>query len=181
MTVMEIRAKARRLKSRIGDLGLVIVDYIQLMSGRRRAENRQVEVAEISRNLKILARELECPVVALAQLNRQLEHRADKRPMLADLRECGASNRTPTSCCSSTATRCTTPRRSRTKALAEVLVAKHRSGPTGKVRLAWLDQYTMFANMARNDLARSGCQARWCSSVRHLCRRDGPTSGRAGC
>jgi replicative DNA helicase len=86
---MEIRAKARRLRSRIGDLGVVVVDYIQLMSGRSRAENRQVEVSEISRGLKILARELDAPVIALAQLNRQLEARADKRPMLSDLRESG--------------------------------------------------------------------------------------------
>jgi replicative DNA helicase len=89
LTVMEIRAKARRLKSQVGDLGMVVVDYLQLMSGRSSAENRQVEVSEISRGLKILARELECPVVALSQLSRQLELRADKRPMLADLRESG--------------------------------------------------------------------------------------------
>jgi replicative DNA helicase len=88
-TVMEIRAKARRLKSRLGDLGLIVIDYLQLMTGRTRAENRQVEVSEISRGLKILARELEVPVVALSQLSRQLELRADKRPMLADLRESG--------------------------------------------------------------------------------------------
>ena len=92
-TVMEMRAKARRTKARHGDLGLIVVDYIQLMtpSTGKRAENRQVEVAEISRGLKILARELECPVVALSQLNRQLEYRQDKRPMLADLRESGRS------------------------------------------------------------------------------------------
>jgi replicative DNA helicase len=89
VTVMEIRAKARRLKSRIGDLGLVVVDYLQLMSGRGSAENRQVEVSEISRGLKILARELETPVVALSQLSRGLELRAEKRPVLADLRESG--------------------------------------------------------------------------------------------
>src|SRR5436305_7521975 len=89
LTVMEIRAKARRLKSRMGDLGLIVVDYLQLMTGRPDAENRQVEVSEISRGLKILARELECPVVGLSQLSRQLETRADKRPMLADLRESG--------------------------------------------------------------------------------------------
>jgi len=89
ITVMEIRAKARRLKSRVGDLGLVVVDYLQLMSGRGSAENRQVEVSEISRGLKILARELETPVVALSQLSRGLELRAEKRPMLADLRESG--------------------------------------------------------------------------------------------
>ena len=89
LTIMEIRSKARRLRSRVGDLGLVVVDYLQLMSGRSRAENRQVEVSEISRGLKILARELECPVLALSQLSRNLELRADKRPILADLRESG--------------------------------------------------------------------------------------------
>src|SRR5437763_1645942 len=88
VTVMDIRAKARRLKSR-GGLGLVGVDYLQLMSGRTSAENRQVEVSEISRGLKILARELEVPVVALSPLSRNLEMRADKRPVLADLRESG--------------------------------------------------------------------------------------------
>jgi replicative DNA helicase len=85
---MEIRAKARRLKSRAG-LGLIVVDYLQLMTGRSNAENRQVEVSEISRGLKILARELEVPVIALSQLSRNLETRADKRPVLADLRESG--------------------------------------------------------------------------------------------
>jgi replicative DNA helicase len=89
LTVMEIRSKARRLKARTGDLGLVVVDYLQLMTGRTAAENRQVEVSEISRGLKILARELECPVLALSQLSRALELRQDKRPMLADLRESG--------------------------------------------------------------------------------------------
>ncbi|HEX6418132.1 MAG TPA: replicative DNA helicase, partial [Acidimicrobiales bacterium] len=89
LTVMEVRAKARRLRSQVGDLGMVVVDYLQLMTGRGTAENRQVEVSEMSRGLKILARELECPVVALSQLSRQLELRADKRPMLADLRESG--------------------------------------------------------------------------------------------
>ncbi|MEW6153984.1 MAG: replicative DNA helicase [Actinomycetota bacterium] len=88
LTVMEIRAKARRLKSRSG-LGLIVIDYLQLMAGRQSAENRQVEVSEISRGLKILARELEVPVVALSQLSRGLESRADKRPQLADLRESG--------------------------------------------------------------------------------------------
>ncbi|HET7487893.1 MAG TPA: replicative DNA helicase [Acidimicrobiales bacterium] len=88
LTVMDIRAKARRLKSREG-LGLVVVDYLQLMTGRHNAENRQVEVSEISRGLKILARELQVPVIALSQLSRNLEARADKRPMLADLRESG--------------------------------------------------------------------------------------------
>ncbi len=88
LTVMDIRAKARRMKATEGGLGLVVVDYLQLMTGRNSAENRQVEISEISRGLKILARELKIPVVALSQLSRNLEARADKRPMLADLREC---------------------------------------------------------------------------------------------
>jgi replicative DNA helicase len=90
LTVMEMRAKARRVKARHGDLGLIVVDYLQLMSGgSKRSESRQVEVSELSRGLKILARELEVPVMTLAQLNRQVEYRQDKRPMLADLRESG--------------------------------------------------------------------------------------------
>jgi replicative DNA helicase len=92
LTVMDIRAKARRMKSTEGGLGLVIVDYLQLMTGRASAESRQVEISEISRGLKILARELQIPVVALSQLSRGLEARADKRPMLADLRECLAGD-----------------------------------------------------------------------------------------
>jgi replicative DNA helicase len=88
-TVMEMRAKARRTKARYGDLGLIVVDYLQLMTTSRRVESRQVEVSELSRGLKILARELDAPVVCISQLNRQLEYRQDKRPMLADLRESG--------------------------------------------------------------------------------------------
>src|SRR5690606_21273274 len=83
LTIMEIRAKARRLKSQVGDLGMIVIDYLQLMTGRSSAENRQVEVSELSRGLKILARELEVPVVALSQLSRSLESRTDKRPVLA--------------------------------------------------------------------------------------------------
>lgn len=89
LTIMEVRAKARRLKSRLGSLGLIVIDYLQLMTGRHNAESRQVEIAEMSRGLKILARELQVPVVALSQLSRQLESRQDKRPMLSDLRESG--------------------------------------------------------------------------------------------
>ena len=148
-TIMDIRAKARRLKARVGDLSLVIIDYVQLMTGRSAAENRQVEVSEISRNLKILARELECPVVALAQLNRQLEQRADKRPMLSDLRESGSLEQDADVVLFLYRDEVYNPETT-DRGLAEVLVAKHRSGPTGRVRLAWLDQYTKFANMARN-------------------------------
>lgn len=148
VTVMEIRSKARRLQSKVGQLGMIVVDYIQLMSGRAGAESRQVEVAEISRGLKILARELECPVVALAQLNRGLEQRADKRPMLSDLRESGSLEQDAdvvTFLYRDEQYHADSPDRG----TAEVLVAKHRAGPTGMVRLAFLDHYTKFANMAR--------------------------------
>jgi replicative DNA helicase len=150
LTVMEIRAKARRLRSQVGDLGMVVVDYLQLMTGRGSAENRQVEVSEISRGLKILARELECPVVALSQLSRGLEMRADKRPMLADLRESGSIEQDADVVMfiyrddvyhSDSADR----------GQAEVIVSKHRNGPTGVCRLAFLEQFTRFANMAKVD------------------------------
>ena len=148
VSVLEIRAKARRLKSATGGLGVVIIDYVQLMTGRTRAENRQVEVSEISRSLKILARELECPVMALAQLNRQLEQRADKRPMLSDLRETGALEQDSDVVVFLYRDEIYNPD-TPDRGTAEILVAKHRSGPTGKVRLAWLDRYTKFANMAK--------------------------------
>ncbi|MFV0526341.1 MAG: replicative DNA helicase [Acidimicrobiales bacterium] len=148
-TVMDIRAKARRLKSRQGDLGMVIVDYIQLMSGRSSAESRQVEVSEISRNLKILARELEAPVVALAQLNRGLEQRTDKRPMLSDLRESGSLEQDADVVLFLYRDEVYDDA-SPDKGVAEVLIAKHRNGPTGKVRLAFRGQYTRFDNMAHH-------------------------------
>ena len=148
ITVMEIRAKARRLKSKVGDMGLVVVDYLQLMSGRASAENRQVEISEISRGLKILARELECPVIALSQLSRGLEQRTDKRPMLADLRESGAIEQDADIVMFLYRDEVYNPD-SADKGQAEVLIAKHRAGPTGVVRLAWLGHQTRFANMAR--------------------------------
>jgi len=148
ITVMDIRAKARRLRSQLGDLGMIIIDYVQLMTGRSNAENRQVEVSEISRNLKILARELETPVIALAQLNRGLEQRADKRPMLSDLRESGALEQDADIVMFLYRDEVYNPE-SQDRGTAEVIVAKHRNGPVGKVRLAWLDHYTKFANMAR--------------------------------
>ncbi len=150
-TVMEMRAKARRAKARHGDLGLLVVDYLQLMtpSTSRRAENRQVEVAEISRGLKILARELECPVMALSQLNRQLEYRADKRPMLADLRESGSLEQDSDVVIFIYRDEIYNPD-SDQRGTAEIIVAKHRNGPTGVTRLAFLDHLTKFANMARD-------------------------------
>jgi len=149
VTVMEIRSKARKLKSQVGELGVVIVDYIQLMTGRSGAESRQVEVAEISRGLKILAREIEAPVVALAQLNRSLEQRADKRPMLSDLRESGSLEQDADVVLFLYRDE-VYHHDTQDQGIAEVIVAKHRAGPTGTVRLAFLGQYTKFANMARN-------------------------------
>jgi replicative DNA helicase len=147
LTVMEIRAKARRLKSRQG-LGLIVVDYLQLMTGRQSAENRQVEVSEISRGLKILARELEVPVVALSQLSRNLETRSDKRPVLADLRESGSLEQDADVVIFLYRDELYN-RDSPDRGTAEVIVAKHRNGPTGITQLAFLENYTRFANMAR--------------------------------
>ncbi|HWC37130.1 MAG TPA: replicative DNA helicase [Acidimicrobiales bacterium] len=147
ITVMDIRAKARRLKSREG-LGLVVVDYLQLMSGRTTAENRQVEVSEISRGLKILARELEVPVVALSQLSRNLEMRADKRPVLADLRESGSLEQDADVVLFVYRDEVYHPD-SPDRGTAEIILSKHRNGPTGLTQLAFLEHYTRFANMAR--------------------------------
>jgi replicative DNA helicase len=147
LTVMEIRAKARRLKSREG-LGMIVVDYLQLMTGRADSENRQVEVSEISRGLKILARELEVHVVALSQLSRTLESRADKRPILADLRESGSLEQDADVVIFLYRDELYN-RESPDRGTAEVIVAKHRNGPTGVTQLAFLDHYTRFANMAR--------------------------------
>ncbi len=146
-TVMDIRACARRLKKSEGDLGLVVIDYLQLMTGRGRAENRQTEVAEISRGLKILARELEVPVVALSQLSRNLESRQDKTPMLSDLRESGSLEQDADVVLflyreSEYNDEVAIDRADD----ALVDVAKHRNGPTGKANLLFLKQYARFEN-----------------------------------
>lgn len=148
VSVMEIRAKARRLKSQVGDLGLVVIDYLQLMQGRSRAESRQVEVSEMSRGLKILARELECPVIALSQLSRTLESRTDKRPMLSDLRESGSLEQDADVVMFLYRDEVYNPD-SPDRGMAEVLVAKHRNGPTGKINLAFRNHLTRFDNMAQ--------------------------------
>ncbi len=148
LTIMEIRGKARRLKAKMGDLGLIVIDYLQLMTGRTSAENRQVEIAEISRGLKILARELEVPVVALSQLSRNLEQRADKRPMLSDLRESGSLEQDADVVMFLYRDEVYNAE-SPDSGMAEVIVAKHRSGPVGTTRLAFLGHYTRFDNMAK--------------------------------
>src|SRR5918911_1449305 len=160
ITLMEMRAKVRRLASRLhaqvntegqsgAPLSLVVVDYLQLMIGQgNRSENRQQEIAEISRGLKVLARDLDVPVLAIAQLSRAVEQRHDKRPLLSDLRDSGALEQDADMVMFLYRDEYYNPD-SDDKGIAEVIVGKHRNGPTGKVQLAWLEQYTKFASLAR--------------------------------
>jgi replicative DNA helicase len=154
ITLMEMRAKVRRLASRLNaqgetPLSLVVVDYLQLMIGQRaRAENRQQEISEISRGLKVLARDLNIPVLAIAQLSRAVEQRHDKRPLLSDLRDSGAIEQDADMVMFLYRDEYYNPD-SDDKGIAEIIVGKHRNGPTGKVQLAWLEQYTKFASLAR--------------------------------
>ncbi|MBA3616578.1 MAG: AAA family ATPase, partial [Rubrobacteraceae bacterium] len=156
VTLMEIRAKVRRLASQLNvagemPLSLVVVDYLQLMVGgeaRNRAENRQQEVSEISRGLKVLARDLDVPVLAIAQLSRAVEARHDKRPLLSDLRDSGAIEQDADMVMFLYRDEYYNSD-SDDKGIAEVIVGKHRNGPTGKVQLAWMEQYTKFASLAR--------------------------------
>ena len=156
VTLMEIRAKVRRLSSQLNATGerplsLVVVDYLQLMIGgdaRNRQENRQQEIADISRGLKVLARNLDVPVLAIAQLSRAVEARHDKRPLLSDLRDSGAIEQDADMVMFLYRDEYYNSE-SDDKGIAEVIVGKHRNGPTGKVQLAWLEQYTKFASLAR--------------------------------
>ena len=154
VTLMEMRAKVRRLASQLvaqggPPLSLVVVDYLQLMVGQgSRNDNRQQEIAEISRGLKVLARDLDVPVLAIAQLSRAVESRHDKRPMLSDLRDSGAIEQDADMVMFLYRDEYYNPD-SDDKGIAEVIVGKHRNGPTGKVQLAWLEQYTKFASLAR--------------------------------
>lgn len=148
ISISELRSKCRKYKLE-HDLKLIIIDYLQLMSGSGKSDSRQQEISDISRSLKSLARELSVPVIALSQLSRQVEQRPDHRPMLSDLRESGAIEQdadvvmfiyrddyynkdTPD------------------KNIAEIIIAKQRNGPIGTVNLVWLPQYTKFANMEKN-------------------------------
>lgn len=149
LSVLEVRAKARRLKSEMGDLGAVVVDYMQLMTSLGRAENRQVEVSDISRSLKILARELDCPVVVLSQLSRGVENRADKKPVLADLRESGSIEQDADVVMFLHREEAYN-RETSNQNIVDVSVAKHRSGPTGYIKLHWAPSYTSFGNLAKN-------------------------------
>jgi len=144
VTLVDIRAKARRLSTRRAGLGLIIVDYLQLMSHHRRVDNRQQEIAEISRGLKLLAKELDIPVIAVSQLNRDPERRQDKRPQLSDLRESGAIEQ-DSDVVMFIHREDADPSK---KGLADLIVAKHRNGPTDTVPLTFLPHLTQFRNYA---------------------------------
>ena len=146
LTVTDVRAKCRRLQRKEG-LDLVIVDYLQLMQGRTR-ENRQQEIAEISRGLKNLARELDVPIIAVSQLNRGLEARMDKRPQLGDLRESGAIEQDSDIVMFIYRDEYYNPE-SEDRGVAEVAIAKHRAGATGKVFMSFAPSFTTFGDLAR--------------------------------
>lgn len=148
ITVTEIRAKCRKLKLE-KNIGLVIIDYIQLVQGsNKRNASREQEISEISRSLKILAKEINVPVIALSQLSRSVEQRPDHRPMLSDLRESGAIEQ-DADIVMFLYRDDYYNENSEKKNIAEVILAKHRSGSTGTVELAWLGNYTKFANLEK--------------------------------
>jgi replicative DNA helicase len=147
VTMMEVRSKTRRLKARQTDLGLVIVDYLQLMTSGTNPENRVQEVSQISRQLKVLARDLDVPIVALSQLSRAVEQRHDKRPILSDLRESGSIEQ-DSDIVMFIYRDDYYDDESDQQGLAEVAIAKHRNGPTDSVKLSFLKRYAKFADLA---------------------------------
>lgn len=144
----EVRARARRLAKEHGQMGLVVIDYLQLMKAPGfKADNRTGEISEISRSLKALAKELNAPVIALSQLNRSLEQRHDKRPIMSDLRESGAIEQDADLICFIYRDEVYNED-SPDKGIAEVIIAKHRNGPIGKIKVAFLGKYTRFEDLA---------------------------------
>ncbi len=151
ISVSELRAKARRLKVE-HDLKMIVIDYLQLMTGSKRTESRQQEVAQISRGLKQIARELNVPVVALSQLNRGVEQRQDKRPVMSDLLESGAIEADADVISFIYRDEYYNPDSSK-KGIAEIIIAKHRNGPVGMVELGFLKEFTKFVNLDHNHIA----------------------------
>jgi len=147
--VMEMRAKSRRLKVEHG-LGIIIIDYIQLIQGTSRSENRQQEISEISRSLKALARELKVPIIALSQLSRAVESRADKRPMLSDLRESGSLEQDADLVAFIYREEYYDPK-PENENITEVIISKHRNGPVGKVELHFYKEYAKFVSKSSRE------------------------------
>lgn len=147
INMVELRSKCRRLKMDKG-LDLVLIDYLQLMESDSKSENRQQEISKISRSLKILAKELNCPVIALSQLSRAPEQRSDHRPMLSDLRESGAIEQDADMVMFLYRDEYYNEE-SEDKNVAEVIIAKHRNGEVGTIKLAWIGQYQLFHNLAQ--------------------------------
>ncbi len=150
INVIDLRARARRLADRVGKLGLIVIDYVQIMSGINSGpgSNRAQEIAEISRSLKTLALELDVPIILLSQLNRDVESRTDKRPNISDLRESGALEQDADIILLLYRDDYYNREDSKEKGIAEVNIAKNRSGSTGTIKLAFLNQYTRFENLA---------------------------------
>ena len=144
---LELRSKARRLSKMTGGLALIVIDYIQLMSANAGGENRTTEISEITRSLKSLSKELRCPVLALSQLNRTVEQRTDKRPVMSDLRESGSIEQDADVILFIYRDEVYRPD-SPDKGTAEIIISKQRNGPTGTVRLTFLGKYTKFENFA---------------------------------
>lgn len=151
ISVLEVRAKARRLKADRG-LGMIIIDYLQLMRGRDGSERREQEISEISRSLKALAKELHVPVIALSQLSRAVEQRTgDKRPILSDLRESGSIEQDADMVFFVFREEFYKRDDESLKGLAEIIIGKQRNGPVGTAKLAWLGEYTRFENLAEDE------------------------------
>jgi len=146
LTALEVRSRARRIKRQRGKLGLVIVDYLQLMESHSKGENRATEISDISRSLKAMAKELDVPVVALSQLNRAVDQRNDKRPMMSDLRESGAIEQDADVILFVYRDEVYFPDNAEAVGKAEIIIGKQRNGPVGGVTLAWLGPYTRFEN-----------------------------------
>ncbi|MBN1353865.1 MAG: replicative DNA helicase [Candidatus Omnitrophica bacterium] len=149
VSVLELRAKARRLKAQF-DIGLIVVDYLQLMQGPQGAENRQQEISEISRSLKALARELSVPLIAVSQLSRAVEQRADRRPQISDLRESGAIEQDADLVVLLLREEYYNPTEEN-KGVAEIIIAKQRNGPVGSIKLAFINEYTRFEDLAKGE------------------------------
>ena len=160
LSALELRSRARRLHRTCGGLGLIMVDYIQLMSAPNNMENRQSQISEISRGLKSLARELDCPVIALSQLSRAVEQRPDKRPMMSDIRESGAIEQDADIIMfvyreeyylQKDGESVNQQKLEEARGKADIIIGKHRNGPTGVVKLAFYGEFTRFDNLAYSD------------------------------